>query len=131
MLSGKPTLILEAEYLIALDIQRILDAHNPGEVVITHTAEAAQISLSRSATPALAIVEVRAKAPQTFTLVKMLEEAAVPTVVTTSEGRVRQAVHAEHDVPVLVKPFSDAALLDAIKIALARSEGPELCAPQA
>lgn len=116
MLNGRPALIVEDEFLIALDIQRMLEIHGVGQVLFARNSEEARQLQSHWNEIALAIIELRYDDPNSGELPKDLALAGIPVIVTTSNfGAVRIA----GSVPIVTKPMSEDDMANALKKALA------------
>ena len=121
MLNGRTVLIVEEEFLIALDIQRMLETHAVGQTLFARTAaEAAQL-LANWSDLALAVIEIRDGQATTHQLVNSLCAAGVPVIVTSSNGAVSQSIR-DLRLPVVTKPIPEDALASALSIALAASD---------
>lgn len=119
MLSGCTVLVVEEEFLIALDIQRVLESlHAEQTLFARHSVEA-------QAMPAgwpginLAIIELRADCPAGFELAQQLAAAAIPMIITTSDPGLHTAIAGPIQPQILLKPIPDIELASAIQQALA------------
>jgi two-component system, response regulator PdtaR len=123
MLTGKRLLVVEGEFLVALDMQRILEEANASSLVFARSiVEAASLS-SRFREWDLAIVELQRGSPTALLLIKELLAAGVAVVATSADPSIKRTVPGFQTVPVLNKPFGDAELLTACTVALALSDG--------
>lgn len=117
MLSGERLLIVEEEFLIALDIQRVLeDAHAAKAVFARNYKELAALE-PRFAEFDLAIVTP----PKLGTSEKLLLERLAqsgPALVICSANHVSAGEGELAGAGIVYKPFSDDELLDACKRAL-------------
>lgn len=119
MLTGKRVLIVEEEFLIALDIQRVLEAAHAAETTFARTVcevETTPPSLGRFD---LAIINVPEADPEANTFARALIEAGVALVISSAESTYRQGVPDFPGVPVVSKPFAEEQLLTACALALA------------
>lgn len=110
-------LILEAETLLALDIEYVLADRGPVE--ITHYRSLAEAAPHLAVLPplTLAIVEARMGDSEVVAFTERLARAGVPTVVMSADRRsMEHFPHAE----ALEKPFDAASLLAACDAARAR-----------
>lgn len=118
MLNGRTALILEKEFLIALDLQRILETLGVGETLFAHNAaEAGQLHRSGSEI-ALALVEIHQDDMQAETLLACLLDAGIPVVLITADTALLRGYPPFPQLPVLVKPVPEAELKTAIIAAL-------------
>jgi CheY-like chemotaxis protein len=118
MLTGQKTLVVEEEFLIALDIQRVLEEHKVGQCVFARSSEEALEQRARWSEYALAIVELRASQPANLELLRGLDAAGVNLIITTSDLSQRAGLLDLPNAPTLIKPFPEAELMSAISKAL-------------
>lgn len=123
MLSGERLLIVEEEFLIALDIQRVLeDAHAAKAVFARNYKELAALE-PRFAEFDLAIVTPPKPGTSESLLLKRLAGSG-PALVICSANHVSAGEDELAGAGIVYKPFSDDELLDACKRALtARKPG--------
>lgn len=115
MLKGRPALIVEAEFLIALDIQRMLETLGAGQTLFArNAAEAHQLQASWPDI-ALAIVELRAGDPLGQQLHETLVGAGIPVVLTTAD----LSLHSSAPGVFVTKPIPEEDLASAVQRALA------------
>jgi len=117
-LAGRRCLVLDDEYLIALDIQNILEAAGATVTAVADVDDALQ-HLNGEDRFDIAVVDVRLGATATSTAVTVrLIELGVPFVFLT--GMRTDDVQLHHpDVPVIERPYMADALLKAVDKALA------------
>lgn len=114
MSPGKTALVVEAEFLIALDLQRMLEAHGFAETLLArHAAEARELS-THWPRLALAVIELRLHDQQSLDLVTALQRHKVPTVAITSDVELTHGIDGSTTIPVLGKPLSEDQLASAI-----------------
>ncbi|SFC35982.1 response regulator [Devosia psychrophila] len=117
MLRGSPVLIVEEEFLIALDIQQMLEALGVGQTLFARNASEARQLRQHWPDLALAIIELRLDHSHNQQLPTELSAAGVPLVITTGDiGLSRNITSA---VPILVKPIPEETMASAIARALA------------
>jgi len=118
-IAGKRCLVLDDEFLIALDIQNILEAAGAAQVVCVSNAADALAEL-RGAKFDLAVLDVKlSDATRTsMTVAALLQAQATPFVFLT--GARDDDVHAKQfpGAPVVDKPYQAPLLLDALLRAL-------------
>lgn len=121
MLSGCTVLVVEEEFLIALDIQRILESLNAEQTVFArNSAEALAMPAGWSGLN-LAIIDLRADCPAGFELARQLAAASIPMVITTSDTGLHKQVPAPLEAKILLKPVREEEMASAIQKALATS----------
>lgn len=121
--AGKRCLILDDEFLIALDIQQILESAGAAEAVCASNADEACAQIAAAAPPFdFAVLDVRLSGAEATSLsvASALTARGTPFIFLT--GMRGDSVHAGQfpDAPVLEKPYDAAGLLAAIARALPR-----------
>jgi DNA-binding NtrC family response regulator len=119
MLSGQTILVVEEEFLIALDIQRVLEDHDAGQCVFARSITEALALRDRWIGYGLAIIELQANHTDGLELLAGLQTAGIALVVTTADLSLRSGLPGVPGIQVLIKPFPEAELVSAIKEALA------------
>ena len=121
MLTGQTVLIVEEEFLIALDIQRVLEDRNVGQCVCARSVAEALSLRQRWPDYDLAIVEFRVDQPDNVELLHGLKAAGIAMIVTTADHALHTGLADAPEAPILVKPFPEAELVNAITLALTQS----------
>jgi two-component system, response regulator PdtaR len=120
LLIGKRCLALDDEFLIALDIQQILERAGATEVISVASASEAIELISREPKFDLAVLDVKLGGPNQDSLkvAALLSAKGTPFVFLT--GMSVDDAHAKQfpQAPVLEKPYDAATLLDAVRRAL-------------
>ena len=116
MLNGKRVLVVESEFLIALDMQRVLEEAQACETVFARSIEEAAHLEHRFPEYDLAVVEMPSQDKSALALARALMTARVAVVATTATSP-----DIPLDMPTVIKPFDDASLLTACMAALAAS----------
>ena len=120
-LAGKRCLVLDDEYLIALDIQQILEAAGAASVTCVGTARDALDALADGSALDIAVLDIRldGKAGDSLTVAAALSRKGTPFVFLT--GLRSDDVHAGEfaHAPVIEKPYQAPALVEAIRQAIA------------
>ncbi|KRA50484.1 response regulator [Devosia sp. Root635] len=119
MLAGQTVLIIEDEFLIALDIQRILEPLGAGKTLFARTTAEAEELREFWPEIGVAVVEVLAHDAERILLAEKLGAAGIPVVLTTADITVRHGLAHLPTAPLLVKPVPEEALASAISAALA------------
>jgi CheY-like chemotaxis protein len=118
MLSGKRILIIEEEFLIALDIQRILEAAGTAQTVFARSVAEAESLQGRWSEFDLVLVEMSYNDKGGLALAQQIIGNGVPVAVTSSDIACRRSIPALAGVPVVLKPFEESDLLAACSAAL-------------
>lgn len=120
LLNGKRCLVLDDEFLIALDIQQILELAGAKHVASVATASEAMELLRREPKFDLAVLDVKLgwSEGNSLDVAAMLAKAGTPFVFLT--GMRVDNVHAKKfpQAPVVEKPYDALTLLDGAQRAL-------------
>jgi two-component system, response regulator PdtaR len=120
LLTGKRCLVLDDEFLIALDIQQILELAGAKHVASVATASEALALVRREAKFDLAVLDVKLGGSEdnSVGVASALAKTGTPFVFLT--GMRVDNVHARRfpQAPVIEKPYDALALLDAVQRAL-------------
>jgi CheY-like chemotaxis protein len=119
-LAGKRCLVLDDEFLIALDIQQILERAGATQVICVASAPEALDFLRRDPKFDIAVLDVKLSGSEGTSLgvAEALAGQGTPFVFLT--GMRADDVHAKRfpEAPVIEKPYDAIALLDATRRAL-------------
>jgi DNA-binding NtrC family response regulator len=120
LLSGKRCLVLDDEFLIALDIQQILELAGAKHVASVATASEAIALVRREAKFDLAVLDVKLGGSEDNSVGVASELAKTGTPFVFPTGMRVDNVHARKfpQAPVIEKPYDPVALLDAVQRAL-------------
>lgn len=117
MLGGKPVLVVETEFIIALDLGARLQDLGAGHVVLASGADAAWADRAAWSGAALAVIEVHETRPALAALAAKIAALGVPVIqITTDAGVLSRRETALG--PVLLKPVAQDALEAAVSTAL-------------
>jgi DNA-binding NarL/FixJ family response regulator len=118
MLSGQRLLIIEDSYLIAVDIQRIIEENHAVDCVLLRDYAEAEIHADRFGTFSLAIVNPPGPSAREHEIATALAAACEAIVVSTAAPQTLDGTPLA-GAEIVMKPFSDEALLAACRRALA------------
>jgi two-component system, response regulator PdtaR len=120
LLVGKRCLVLDDEFLIALDIQQTLEAAGATHVACVATVPEAFALLRANPDFDIAVLDVKLSGPDRTSLGVAALLAAKKTPFIFLTGMRVDDLHAKQFplAPVVEKPFDSAALLDAVRRAL-------------
>jgi CheY-like chemotaxis protein len=117
---GISVLLLEDEYLIALDAEQILTALGTAKVEIVNTLEDATTAAADGGFD-VAVLDLNINGKMSYSLAEALQRERIPVVFATGyEMRSRQAPEFP-DAIYVTKPYTREALRDAIVLALEKS----------
>ena len=119
MLNGRTALVVEEEFLIALDIQRMLETLGIAQTLFARTPAEAEQLRARWPEIAIAVVEIRAGNSEALALAESLAGAAVPTVLVTADIEARHDLVAAMALPLVTKPIPEQDMTAAVGQALA------------
>lgn len=121
-LAGKRCLVLDDEFLIALDIQHVLETAGATDVVCIADAAEALKALSRAPQFDLAVLDVKlgGSAGSSATVAAVLARQNVPFVFLTGMRAAEVQAQKFPAAPVVEKPYQASALLAAVRKVLAR-----------
>ncbi len=110
-------LVLEDEFLIALDLQQILEAAGAASVTCLADADSALRALSDGAKFDVAVLDVHlgGASRTSFLVAAALTARQTPFMFLTGMRRDTPVASGYAQVPVLEKPYQQAVVLDAIR----------------
>ena len=114
----KTALLVEAEFLIAMDLERVLEAFAITETVVMRTAQEALALQTGWDAYAVAIIDVGHASHIGLDLARHLVSAGVPLVLTTTDLSLSGGVPDLPNVPVVTKPVPETELMNALQRAL-------------
>jgi CheY-like chemotaxis protein len=116
--SGKRILVVEDEFLIALDIQRILEGEG-AKTVVTAGRVAQALDLFVSAGPFdAAVLDLKLDRETSTPVAERLHDAGVPFVFLTGGQATPDMIRRFDGAPVVGKPFDSDGLLAALAKAM-------------
>ncbi|HTM79340.1 MAG TPA: response regulator [Devosia sp.] len=119
MLAGQTVLIVETEFLIALDIQRCLEAFGAAHTVFARNTTEALGAVKSWPSFGLALVEIHNGQDEDRALLQGLTQAGVKLVLLTADTAPCRSRASFPGQPVVLKPFLEEDLASAIRQALA------------
>ncbi|HEV7417109.1 response regulator [Tianweitania sediminis] len=128
-LAGKRVLLLEDEFLIALDVEHICRDEGCAEVLVFRAlAEITEDVITADAVD-VAVIDVMIDGGATFDLAHRLRDRNIPFVFATGLSQREEAFQAFEDVPVVTKPYAAPQLVAALRSAMKASEPSSETAP--
>lgn len=121
MLFGVNCLVVEDQYLIALEIQRVLEAAGARVSVVLDLSEAPSAD---SPDLRLALVSIGPESVAAIEFCRLLHEKGVAIVAVTADAEHQQGIPGLDNVEILLKPFTDDELAAAATAAMLRAERP-------
>jgi len=123
MLIGQTALIVESQYLIALDIQVTLEDLSSHRVLIAQDPASAAGLVVPLSEINLAIVEVERNLPSNLQLIAEFFRQGIPVIGVTADQDLPKNLNWLSGVPLLLKPTPSERIIDAIrKVMMAQKE---------
>jgi len=119
MLNGKRVLVVESQFLIALEMQRILEEADAGKTVFARSIDEAESLADRFGDYDLAIIELPFDNLGAIALAQHLLTAGIAVVAVSTDRSFRRAAAQALGTPVIEKPFTQEQLVTACLHALA------------
>mgnify|MGYP002621404235 CR=1 FL=1 len=117
-LQGLRVLVLEDEYLIALDVEQMCRDHGAEDVVILRRLDELGDDPLAMLNVQLAIVDVRLGGDTTLEFARLLADNGIPLVFATGYAETEQLFEAFPGVAVIGKPYSSDVLIAALCAAI-------------
>jgi CheY-like chemotaxis protein len=119
LLNRKRCLVLEDEFLIALDIQQILEGAGAASVICQYDADDALVALRNGPRFDLAVLDIMVSGVPCTGVAAALAAQSTPFVFLTGVRSDDEYIRQFPDAPVVEKPFHVPRLLEALRRALA------------
>lgn len=114
-------LVVEEEYLIALEIESILEGAEIGRIEIIKSLEEFEVS-SSGGEYAAAIIELKTYGEKPHETVDRLQAAGIPIIFGTAFDDYMEGVPGYPDAPVILKPYATEQILKAVRSAIDQVE---------
>ena len=118
-LDGLRILVLEDEFLIAMDVEQICRDYGASDVIIARTIEEAEAALDSAAFDA-AIFDLMLNQKSTLGLAARLNDQAVPFIFASGYDGFGDSANPFPHVKLVSKPYSDVDLVGALAAACGR-----------
>lgn len=125
-LAGLRILVLEDEFLIAMDVEEICRDNGASDVVLVRDVDELDVAARQGSFDA-AVLDVMLGGRSTIDFARSLAERRVPFVFATGYSGEDGLFDALQDVEVIEKPYAGEMLLAAITRAIARVRSSEAC----
>jgi len=119
MLNGQSILVIEEEFLVALDIQRILESAEAGQLVFARSVAEAHDFSARWPEFSMAIISMGAQQDGAIALAQALSAQQTALVLTTTVPP-QTGLPGLDGAAMVAKPFAEDELLTACASALER-----------
>lgn len=117
-LAGKRVLLLEDEFLIALDVEQICRDQGCEDVIVFRALSEVPESATVPTAVDVAIIDVMVDGGSTFELAHRLRQQKIPFVFATGLSQREEAFQAFESVPVVTKPYAAQQLVSALRSAM-------------
>lgn len=122
-LEGLRVLLLEDEFLIALDVEQICHDEGCADVSTFRDLAAIDGALLNEAQFDIAIIDVMMGEHMTLPVARILQSRSLPFIFATGLSRSEDTFRDFPDVPVVTKPYASHQLVSAMQAALANRRG--------
>lgn len=118
LLDGLKVLVLEDEFLIALDVEQLCREHGAQDVIIMRRLEELGAEALLSHGFSVAIVDVRLGGETTFEFARELSSHGIPFIFATGYSETEALFEMFPGVSVVSKPYVGGALIEAVRTAM-------------
>lgn len=108
-------LVLEEEFLIGVELERLLSENGFARVQLVHSIEDAEATEGSWEHCIGAIIETMLAGVSTSTIATRLRDAKIPLIFGTGRSEHKEGVSDFPDIAVLMKPYVDADVTRALK----------------
>lgn len=115
-LAGKRVLVLEDDYLIGLELERIAVECGAKSVQILATVEELTDWVQSGASGDIAIIEVQARGASSLPAASLLRARGIPIVFTTAYEPERNGIAGFEGTPLVGKPYGKTQIVQAISL---------------
>lgn len=120
-LEGMRVLVMEDEFLIAMDVEELCREHGAREVVLARSLDDLPLDLPDGLGFDAAILDVMVAGRSTLELAQALVERRIPFVFATGYAGADALFEAVAGIEVVEKPYAGEALIAAMARAVART----------
>lgn len=125
-LDGLHVLVLEDEFLIAMDLEQLCRDHGAANVAICQNLASAEASLEQAGIDA-AIVDLQLAGVSTLDFADSMTARGVPFIFATGFGQTEEMLARFPHVPVVSKPYMGDELIEALASAIAGKQQKQAC----
>ena len=122
-LEGLRVLLLEDEFLIALDVEQVCHDEGCADVLTCREVAEIEAALGNGKTFDVAIIDVMIGEKTTLPLAATLRKRGLPFIFATGLSRNEDTFRDFPDVPVVTKPYANHQLISAMHSAIASKRG--------
>lgn len=121
-ISAERVLLVEDEWLIAMDVEQTCREHGVTDVRMIHSYDELAEAMKSGSDVDAAILDVRISNRWTFDFARLLRDRKVPFVFATGYPDMPVLSEEFADVPVVSKPYTGKQLIEALASVLDRGE---------
>ncbi|NHO31421.1 HWE histidine kinase domain-containing protein [Acetobacter fallax] len=114
-LKGRNILVLEDEFLVAMDLEETLQSENAATVCVAPTIQAA-LTILKTHPIDLAILDVNVDGETSLPVAYLLTERAIPFLFATGYGKGTSVTDAFPAAPVIEKPYATTEAVTALSL---------------
>jgi CheY-like chemotaxis protein len=122
-LTGKRVLVLEDEFLIGMELERIANDCGAKSVHVVATVAELLFWIESQQPCDIAILEVQARGAPSFDAARLLQQRGVPIIFATAYDQQRGGIIDFANVPVVLKPYGKTQILQAVAVATPNPSG--------
>ncbi|UGX85964.1 response regulator [Phyllobacterium meliloti] len=119
-LTGKRLLVLDDEFLIGLELERIAEECGAKSVHVVSTVAELLFWVQSGQPCDIAILEVQARGASSFEAAMLLQRQGTPIVFATAYDQQRSGITGFANVPVVLKPYGKTQILQAVAAAFSK-----------
>ncbi len=124
LLDGLRVLVLEDEFLIAMDVEQLCRDHGAAEVTIVR--EISEIDLDGPAAFDVAIVDLLLGGVSTLPFAAKLRDRGIPFIFASGYSQSEEVTAGFPGTPLVPKPYSGNDLIEAVALACGRQPAAEV-----
>lgn len=122
-LSGKRILVLEDEFLIAMDVEQLCRERGADDIVILKTLEETGGAAAVAKRFDVAVLDLMLEGQSTVGFAQELLHLGMPFVISSGYSDLEELQSVVPGAPVVSKPYSGTVLMDAVVAVLGGSGG--------
>lgn len=122
-LAGMRILVLEDEYLIAMDVEQLCRDNGASDVVILRSLDEVAAQGDVAEDVHAAVLDVMLAGSSTTGFAQLLQGKGIPFVFATGFSDSEEIFAAFPDVNVVAKPYGGPMLIEALADAIGKSDG--------
>ncbi|MBZ9654404.1 hypothetical protein [Phyllobacterium lublinensis] len=122
-MTGLRLVVLEDEYLIGLELERIAMECGSKSVHLVTTIDELTALATGETELDIAILEVEAHGKSSLSVASLLLQRGVPVIFSTAYDQQRNGIEGFPDTPVVLKPYGKSQIVKAVESVLDAGQG--------